>query len=319
MIRLILLGIGLMLFVGCSADVSQDMDVGSESPGGEVSEEANGKDSTVVDSGQESTTAVCDPVLNISHRGASGYAPEHTIASYQLGQEKGGDFIEIDLQITEDGTLVAMHDADVARTTSSAGLVSDFTFEEVKELDVGSWFNVENPNIAQPAFASLRIPSLNEIIENFGTDANYYIETKDPEENPQMVEALIDTLNAYDLIGSDAKGKVIIQSFSADSLKEVKKLAPSIPLVQLISTQGSLIMSDEKLKQIKEYAYGIGPKYDSLTEKFVEQVRNAGLEIHPYTVNNKEDMKKLIQWGVTGMFTNYPDKLAEVIDEMGCK
>ncbi len=79
-------------------------------------------------------------IKNIAHRGASGYAPEHTIAAYTLGQQLKGDFIEIDLQMTKDGHLVAMHDETVNRTTNGTGLVKEYTLEEIKQLNAGSFF-----------------------------------------------------------------------------------------------------------------------------------------------------------------------------------
>src|SRR5690625_2157302 len=130
-------------------------------------------------------------VLNIAHRGASGHAPEHTLISYETGEEMISDYIEIDLQMTLDGELIAMHDSDVSRTTDGQGLVKDLTLEDIKILDAGTWFNDENPDLAQPVFSNLRIPTLDEVIEKFGTDANYYIETKTPEEYPSMMRELI--------------------------------------------------------------------------------------------------------------------------------
>jgi len=84
--------------------------------------------------------------LNVAHRGASGYAPEHTLLSYELGESMKGDYIEIDLQMTKDGELIAMHDETLDRTTNGTGLVKDYTLEEIKQLDAGSWFNEKYPS-----------------------------------------------------------------------------------------------------------------------------------------------------------------------------
>ncbi|SHG94601.1 glycerophosphodiester phosphodiesterase [Ornithinibacillus halophilus] len=255
--------------------------------------------------------------LNIAHRGASGYAPEHTLVAYQTGEEMSADYIEIDLQLTKDGSLIAMHDGDISRTTDHEGSVKDMILEEIKVLDAGTWFNEENPDMAQPVFNQIEIPTLDEIFETFGTDSNYYIETKTPEQYPDMVKELVSTLEKHGLIGDDVpEGKVIIQSFSKDSLLEVAKLAPSLPLVQLISYKGKARISDKELRELQEYAVGVGVNYSTLQKDYVEKVRNAGLLLHPYTVNEKEDMERLIEWGVTGMFTNYPDRLNEVLEEM---
>lgn len=133
-----------------------------------------------------------------------------------------------------------------------------------------------------------------------------------------MVTQLIDVLYSYNLIGEDVPdGKVIIQSFSKESLKEINRLAPSIPLILLLSTEDVLNLTASDLKEMKSYVVGVGPNYKALTKKKVKAIRQEGLLIHAYTVNNKRDMKRLIKWGVTGMFTNYPDRLNEVILETG--
>ncbi|WP_407703005.1 glycerophosphodiester phosphodiesterase [Virgibacillus tibetensis] len=256
-------------------------------------------------------------ILNIAHRGASGHSPEHTLTAYKTGEEMIGDYIEIDLQMTKDGQLIAMHDMEVSRTTDSEGKVQDFTLDEIKELDAGSWFNEENPELAQPVFSNVTVPSLDEIIETFGSNSNYYIETKNPDVYPDMMKELIKTLNKYDLVGEDAReGKVIIQSFSEESLIEANQLDPSIPLIQLISYQKTAAISNKEINRIKEYAIGIGANYHHLTKEYVSKVRSAGLLLHPYTVNEPEDMKRLIDWGVTGMFTDYPDRLSNVLREI---
>lgn len=265
---------------------------------------------------QETNDSLLSPnrIVNIAHRGASGYAPENTLASYKTGEKMVGDYIEIDLQMTKDGKLIAMHDPGVARTTNSKGLVKNLTINEIKDLDAGSWFNKENPDLAKPVFNHLKIPTLTEIIATFGKDSNYYIETKNPEEYPDMAKKLVSTLKENGLLESYVpRGRVIVQSFSKSSLHEVHELDPSIPLIQLFSYQNTAKITAEKLAELKEYAVGIGVNYEQLTEAYVKKVRDAGLLLHPYTVNEKKDMERLIEWGVTGMFTNYPDRLNEVI------
>lgn len=257
-----------------------------------------------------------DHILNIAHRGASGYAPEHTLTSYETGEDMDADYIEIDLQMTEDGKLIAMHDEDVARTTAADGSVDDFTLEEITSLDAGSWFNDEHDDEAESKYEEAHVPSLDEILDAFGEDANYYIETKNPDESPHMVKNLISTLDKHELLGDDLPdGQVIIQSFSPDSLKEVHEKDPSIPLIQLITYEDEARISSDELDEIAAYAVGIGANYDYLSEEYVQQVRDAELLMHPYTVNEKADMKRLIEWGATGFFTNYPDRLHDVINE----
>lgn len=253
--------------------------------------------------------------INISHRGASGHAPEHTFPAYQLGDMMDGDYIEIDLQMTKDGELIAMHDETLDRTTNETGMIKDFNLDEIKKLDAGSWFNETYPEKSRPEYMGLQVPTLREIIEHFGPNNRFYIETKSPEVYPGMEEKLLEILKEYNLVGEDQPaGKIMIQSFSAESLKKIHKIDHTIPLVQLLSYYAPAIITNEEVAKIKGYAVGIGMHFTAISPGYVKKVRDSGLLIYPYTVNEKEDMEMLLDWGVTGMFTNYPDRLNEVIE-----
>ena len=247
-------------------------------------------------------------IENVSHRGASGYAPEHTITSYQMGEKMHGNYIELDLQMTKDGQLIAMHDEKVDRTTDGTGYVKDYTLDEIKQLDAGSWFNETYPQYANPGYEGLQVPTLEEVFQKFGKNASYYIETKSPDIYPGMEKELLRLVDKYDI----DKKTLLVQSFSPESLKIMHELDSSVKLVQLISYRSYATITDEQIAEIKEYAMGVGPNHTYLNEDYIQKVVNSGLEIHPYTVNDKERMQQLIDWGVTGMFTNFPDRLHEV-------
>lgn len=249
-------------------------------------------------------------IINIPHRGASGHAPEHTMPSYELGEQFNGNYIEVDLQMTKDDILIGMHDETVDRTTDGSGLVKNMTLEEIKELDAGSWFNEENPEKAKDEYVGLKVLSLEEIFQRFGSDSYYYIETKSPDKSEGMEEALLSLLEEYNL-----SNNVIVQSFSADSLKLIHSMDSHLPLVQLVSKPALDEGTEEELNEIKEYAIGVGPNFNNINENYVQTVREHGLHIHPYTVNKKEQMRTALEWGVTGLFSNYPDRFDEVITE----
>ncbi|AXK18618.1 TPA: glycerophosphodiester phosphodiesterase [Bacillus toyonensis] len=248
-------------------------------------------------------------IKNIAHRGASAYAPEHTIAAYKLGQQLKGDYIEIDLKMTKDGHLLAMHDETVNRTTNGKGLVKEHTLEEMKQLNVGSFFNEKYPNFAKKEFENAKVPTLKEIIEMFGHNANYYIETKSPDEYPGMEEKLLEIVKYYQI--SD---KVIIQSFSEESLQKIHSLHANIPLVQLLSYKKAVQLNELEIEKYKTYCIGLGMNYKYIDSAYVKKIKKHGLEVHPFTVDNEKDMKKLLSWGVDGMFTNYPDRLHSILD-----
>ncbi|WP_282172494.1 glycerophosphodiester phosphodiesterase [Cytobacillus firmus] len=247
-------------------------------------------------------------IVNVSHRGASAYAPEHTIAAYDMGEKMHGDYIEVDLQMTKDGHLIAMHDVTLDRTTDGTGSVKDYTLNEIKQLDAGSWFNEKYPYASKEEYEGLKVPTLEEVFKKFGKNNSYYIETKSPDVYPGMEKELLRLVEKYKI----NKNKLLVQSFSPQSLKVMNELDPTIKLVQLISYKANAEITDAEIREIKQYAMGIGPNHTYLNEEYVQKVVNSGLELHPYTVNDKERMKQLINWGVTGMFTNHPDLLHDV-------
>ena len=256
------------------------------------------------------------PVLNIGHRGASAYAPEHTFAAYDLALEQGADYIEIDLQMTADGVLVAMHDKTLNRTADAPegvperycrGLVSKKTLEQIKMCDAGSWFG--------PEYAGEQIPTLEEIFQRYGTGVNYYIETKNPDAAPGMEEELVRLMGEYDLIEPAAESwQVLIQSFSAESLMKIHELEPSLPLIQLYWAGTSKTIQRD-LDAASQYAVGIGPYKQDVDVALVEAAHERCLAVHPYTVNTVEEMEELIALGVDGMFTNNPDLLDDVLGD----
>ena len=266
-----------------------------------------------------------EPVLNIGHRGASGYAPEHTIPAYDLALQMGADYIEQDLQLTKDGVLVAMHDDTLDRTAEAppgvpkrfcSGPVIKRTLEQIKMCDVGSWFNETYPQYAKPEYVGLQIPTLEEVFQRYGTSVNYYIETKNPEAAPGMEEELLRLMEKYNLIEPAAENwQVLIQSFSSASLQKIHALEPSLPLIQLYSSTETSETIQAQLDLARTYAVGIGPSKTDVDAALVEAAHARCLDVHPYTVNETVEMEALISLGVDGMFTNFPDRLEAVLGE----
>ncbi len=270
------------------------------------------------------------PVVNVGHRGTAGLAPEHTIASYDLALENGADYIEHDLRMTSDGVLVVVHDEDLDRTTrgpaeNCTGPVGEKTLEQVKTCDVGSFFNERYPDLARDEYEGLKIPTLEEVFRRYGTETNYYIETRSSEAPPGnpgvdassgMEEELLRLMDEYGLSEPAAGSwRVLIQSFVPASLEEIHAEDPSLPLVQLYSDEetGETIGAD--LAAAGEYAVGIGPSMDDVDRELVEAAHAGCLAIHPYTLLEKPDMREMIDLGVDGMFTDFPNRLEGVLGE----
>ncbi|MGC4377610.1 glycerophosphodiester phosphodiesterase family protein [Fictibacillus sp. Mic-4] len=268
---------------------------------------------------QSALQPIASSVVTIAHRGASGYAPEHTKAAYEMALQMKADFVELDLHMTKDGHLVAIHDSSLARTTNaeevfpnrSPWLVKDFTLAEIKRLDAGSWFKKAYPEHAKKQYEGQKILTLEEAIHFIGKKnkhAKLYIETKAPDVYPGMEEKLVQILKKTGYLKKD---KVMLQSFSEDSLKILQKIAPKdIPLIQLYSPgmlKGKNLKNE--LNKAAEYAEGVGPDKALVTPTFMQEAHRSHLLVHPYTVNTKEEMAEELSLGVDGMFTNFPDEL----------
>jgi glycerophosphoryl diester phosphodiesterase len=276
--------------------------------------------------------------VNIAHRGASAYAPEHTLAAYQLGLEMGADYIEQDLQLTRDGVLICLHDETLERTTNVAEVFPDrfrederrpgakqwyavdFTLEEVRQLDAGSWFDEK--------FAGERIPTFLEAIELVRGKAGIYPELKEPgfyeSHGMNMVDIFIEEMRAAGLDTPEGQREtpVFVQSFSPEALVQMhQKSGGTYRLIQLVEVRRARqLMSDEALEAVATYAYGLGPSILILRgdPTRVHRAHALGLKLHPYTVNQRNlppeypDLKSytrylLYELGVDGLFTDNPD------------
>jgi glycerophosphoryl diester phosphodiesterase len=251
-------------------------------------------------------------MLVIAHRGASGYAPEHTFAAWDLALELGADYLEQDLQMTRDGVLVVMHDETLDRTARGCGgRVIDHTYDELRACDAGSWFNDTYPERSRPDYVGQPVPTLDAVLGRYGDRASFYIETKNPASAPGMEEALLSLLERHGLLEPAVREwRVLIQSFSEASLRRIHALDSRLPLIQLVHARWATPRSIEgRLSRIREYAVGIGPSWRDVDAQLADAARRHCLELHPYTVNEPTLMQRLAGFGVSGMFTDVPDVL----------
>ena len=246
-------------------------------------------------------------MIVIAHRGASAYAPEHTFASWDRARAMGADYLEQDLQMTRDGVLVVLHDETLDRTARRdgrpvRGRVIDFTLAELRTCEVGSW--------KDPSFAGEAIRTLEEVLKRY-RDANFYIETKKPEEAPGMEEALLALLSDFGLVEPARRAwRVLIQSFSEASLRKIHAADAALPLIRLLE-RGWSANQDVRaaMAEIATYAVGVGPQSFDVDAAFMAAAHACCLDVHPYTVDEPAEMQRLTDIGVDGMFTNMPDRL----------
>lgn len=265
-------------------------------------------------------------VLNIAHRGARSLAPENTILAARKGLEIGADLWELDVAATADGELVVLHDDTLARTSNVAAVfpsrqpwaIHTFTLAELRQLDFGSWYLQTDPfgQIAagavsaadQAAFPGLSIPTLRDALEF--TRANHWrvnIEIKDMSGTPgdafiaEKVVALVGNMQM--------DNAVMISSFNHSYIIRVKQTNPA--LITAVLVEEACADPLELLRRTGASAYN--PGLEILEFDHIAPLRRAGYDVFVWTVNEEADMRRLITAGVSGLFTDFPQRLKKVL------
>jgi glycerophosphoryl diester phosphodiesterase len=265
-------------------------------------------------------------VLNIAHRGARSLAPENTLAAARKGLELKADLWELDVAVTSDNELVVLHDDSLERTSNARQVFPErkpwevwtFSLAELRSLDFGSWFVAEDPfkqvragavsAEAQAAFTGEPIPTLREALEftrQNGWKVN--IEIKDASHTPgdalvaEKVVALVEELGMVE--------NVLISSFNHSYLLRVKTANPQIVTAALVEQVDPDPVA--LLQRLGAQAYN--PYRKQIDQKTVQNLRAAGYDVYVWTVNDEAEMRKLIKWGVSGLFTDFPQVLNEVL------
>ena len=239
----------------------------------------------------------------VAHRGASGHAPENTMAAFWRAVEMGARFIETDLHLTRDARVVAIHDSTLDRTTNGHGLVDLMPLEEVCALDAGAWFGSRSAE----SFAGERVPTLDEILR-FARERDiiFYLEIKSDSTwgvEHAVVAALRDTGEA---------ARVIILSFDPATLLSVNRLDQTMMTGYLCEHPSNDLVE----RTVRAGARQIAPRGDLITPALVNRAHEAGLQVVAWTINEPDQMRRLISAGVDGIMSDYPDRLVTVLKEV---
>lgn len=278
---------------------------------------------------------------NIAHRGASAYAPEHTIPAYRLAMDQGAHFVEQDLAVTRDGRLICLHDDSLERTTDVAAvfptrattsapnrdgeskpewLANDFTLAEIRRLDAGSWFGA--------TFAGTRVPTWEEAIELVRSrpGTGMYPELKSPPlyvaRGVDMVKLFADSVRTHglDRPASLKVTPIIVQSFDEPTVRRLATELPGVARVLLFGSFPEGELSDARLQEIAGFATGIAPAKGLIAKDpgLVERAHAAGLTVTAYTFRSRdtgrfasvrEEMRHfLFTLGIDAVFTDNPDQ-----------
>ncbi|MHA7264646.1 glycerophosphodiester phosphodiesterase [Arthrobacter sp. TMN-37] len=268
-------------------------------------------------SGASADTTRDDRATVIAHRGASADAPENTLPAVDLGAAVKADFVEIDVQRTLDGELVVIHDTTLGRTTDVEAKfparapyrVADFTYAEISTLDAGSWFGA--------GFEGTPVPTLQQVLDTLHGRAGLLLEVKSPELYPGIAGQIAAALDSEGWLNADARaGRLVVQSFNWDFMREFNALAPEVPAGLLGGPPAA-----EEYAELSTWADQINPSHTRVTEEFVATVHQYGMETWPYTIDDPDRMRALAALGVDGIITNKPALLSGVLktDPAGTK
>ncbi len=232
----------------------------------------------------------------IAHRGASGYAPENTLAAFDLAVEMKADYIEFDLQMSKDGELVVIHDDSIDRTTDGSGRIGDLTYEEILQFDAGSWFHLQ--------FSGQKVPSLTQVLERYAGEIGLLIELKEPDRYEDIELKLADALEVYLDIEAE-RHPIVVQSFDLPSLLLFHEYSPRVPVGIVITD--STFEGEEQLTEYAEYVDFVSPKKSVLNDRFIKKTKMLDLELYPWTVKNQEVFQWVYQIKVNGIITDFPN------------
>ncbi|MBL1213027.1 MAG: glycerophosphodiester phosphodiesterase [Ignavibacteriae bacterium] len=231
----------------------------------------------------------------VAHRGASGHAPENTLAAMKTAMEMNAEFSELDVQETKDGEIILLHDKTLKRTGKQNLNIWELNYDELKDIEVGGWYAEE--------FKGEPIPTLAEVIELVRGKMKLNIELKTNKHEKMLAERALQVVLDHNFLD-----QVVFTSFKFDEIRKLRKINKEAKVGYIFSKMP---------KDIDVFAedvdmLSVGKKL--VDEEFMNKVRAAGKEVAVWTVNKPKEMKRLINLGVDAIITNYPDVLREVLD-----
>lgn len=238
-----------------------------------------------------------------AHRGSSAYAPENTLAAFNLAIEQNADAIELDAKLSADGQIVVMHDASVDRTTNGSGLIKSLPLTELKRLDAGGKFN--------PQFAGERIPTLTDVFEQVGQKIFINIElTNYSSPMDDLPEKTAHLVRKFQL-----ETKVLFSSFNPIALIRARKILPMVPMGFLtLPGFGKITLYSRLIRFGPRLA--IHPAVPDASKNLIAAAHRRSCRVHVYTVNQPEEMRRLFTAGVDGIFTDDPLLARKILSDI---
>lgn len=247
-----------------------------------------------------------DGFIVIAHRGASAYYPENTMAAFKAAVKMEAEMIELDITLSKDGVPMVIHDATLERTTNGKGAVADYTVKELQEFDAGSWFGKEH--------AGEQIPTLEEVLSFAKNKIALNIEIKHESvaDNAYggIEEKALNLVKKYEM-----EPYVLFSSFNYKAIAHLRELDVDIATALLYEKQQSRESSLSAL--VSEYdAQAFNCSYRQFIKRWAVEASEHDIPVFVYTVNKERKMKKMIKRGARGIFSDKPDLLKQVVDNL---
>ncbi|WP_273836252.1 glycerophosphodiester phosphodiesterase [Guptibacillus sedimenti] len=235
-----------------------------------------------------------------AHRGSSGTHPENTMSAFKEAKKVGAEGIELDVHLTRDGRLAVIHDATINRTTNGVGRVSEYTMEELNKMDAGSWFSKN--------FQNERIPELREVLlwaKKEEMLVNIELKYSRYTISPVFEETVLSELENLGM-GPD----IILSSFNHYALQKIHQINPDIDCA---------ILFQEKIFEPWKYAMTLGatslhPHFNSMDNQLIREAKNKNFPVRVYTVNESNDVKRILKTGCSAIITDFPNSVIELRD-----
>jgi glycerophosphoryl diester phosphodiesterase len=225
-------------------------------------------------------------MLKIGHRGAKGHEAENTLIGFQKAIDLHVDSIELDVHLSADGEIIVIHDETVDRTTNGKGAVNQFTLAKLKQLKIDR---------------EQTIPTLAEVFDLIDQKCDVNIELKSFE----SAVAVVTLIEKYVNEKKWSYNQFVISSFNWNALKQIAVLNPAIPIGVLTETDLELALAFAKFIHAKS----IYPYFHLLTAANIKRLQKEGFQVFPWTVNESEDIKKIKNYTIDGIISDYPDRI----------
>ncbi|MBO6794189.1 MAG: hypothetical protein JJ895_09770 [Balneolaceae bacterium] len=247
-----------------------------------------------------------DNFVVIAHRGASAYAPENTHSAFKMAIDMKAEMIELDLLLSKDGVPVVIHDEDLKRTTGKNGLVSDYTLAELKKLETGAWFDEK--------YTGEPFPTLEEVLAYTKGKIAVNIEIKHEAVTDITEGGIVD--KALKLVyQAGVEDQVIFSSFDYRVMEHLNKLDPDMPKALLYEKRQSGELTPKQL--VEKYSVdAFNCSHKVLSDEWIEELNANNIPFFIYTVNDKALMERITKAGARGIFSDYPDVLSNVVENM---